>query len=168
MDQNTFKNSVFVFKDKLYRFAKSILISSDEAFDVVQEVMLRFWEQRNTLARYRNLEAYCMQAVRNECLNRIKHHNVVEDHQKSFESKLYSSTPTNNIREIIVEMISNLPEKQRMVMHLKDIEDYSIDEISETLEMETNAVRVNLMRARQKIKSKLEMIFEYENKRSRF
>lgn len=76
----------------------------------------------------------------------------------------YSVNHSDNTREIIVNMINQLPEKQKMVMHLKDIEEYSIAEICEALEMESNAVRINLMRARQKIKTQLEKIFEYENR----
>ena len=40
--------------------------------------------------------------------------------------------------------------KTKVVIHLKDVEEYEVSEISEILEIEENAVRVNLMRARQK------------------
>ncbi|MNT31608.1 RNA polymerase sigma factor [compost metagenome] len=50
-------------------------------------------------------------------------------------------------------------------MHLRDVEDYDIDEIGEVLEMGESAVRVNLMRARQKVKEQLTRLFDYETTR---
>lgn len=67
-------------------------------------------------------------------------------------------------KELILEWIQNLPEKQKMVMHLRDIEEYEIQEIEKLLNMKESAVRVNLMRARQKIKGQLKNIFDYEKR----
>ena len=55
-------------------------------------------------------------------------------------------------------------EKQKMVIHLKDVEEYEVSEISEILEMEENAVRVNLMRARQKVKEQITQLMNYEQR----
>ncbi len=49
-----------------------------------------------------------------------------------------------------------------MVMHLRDIEECVIQEIGKLLNMKGSAVRMNLMRARQKIKEQLKNIFDYE------
>ena len=49
-------------------------------------------------------------------------------------------------------------------MHLKDVEELEIKEIAEILEMEVNAIRVNLMRARQKVREQLEVFFENEER----
>jgi DNA-directed RNA polymerase specialized sigma24 family protein len=46
------------------------------------------------------------------------------------------------------------------------VEEYEISEIAEIMEMEENAVRINLMRARQKIKVQLEKLFEYEQRQN--
>ena len=51
-----------------------------------------------------------------------------------------------------------------MVIHLKDVEEYEVSEISEILEMEENAVRVNLMRARQKVKEQITQLMDYEQR----
>ena len=49
MNQETFKNTVFVLKDEMYRFAKRFLVSSDEAEDLVQDLMLKFWQKKDEL-----------------------------------------------------------------------------------------------------------------------
>ena len=50
------------------------------------------------------------------------------------------------------------------MIHLKDVEEYEMKEISEILEMEENAVRINLMRARQKVKEKITQLMHYEQR----
>ena len=68
------------------------------------------------------------------------------------------------MKEQILGFISQLPEKQKMVIHLKDVEEYEISEIGEMLDMEDNAVRINLMRARQKVKESINKLYAYENR----
>lgn len=165
MDQQTFQSTVFVYKDKLFRFAKRILVSHDEAFDTVQDVLLHLWQMRDELHKYKNTEAFCMQCVKNACLNRLKRQEVVEEHQLHIvRTTSYDQTGTDNTKEVILELINELPEKQRMAIHLRDVEEYDFSEIAEIMEMEENAVRINVMRARQKIKVQLEKLFEYEQR----
>lgn len=167
MDQQTFQTTVFVHKDKLFRLAKRLLISQDEAFDAVQDVMLKLWQMKDGLHRYKNVEAFAMQCIKNECFNRLKHAEIVETHREvTFDRPKTEPFSADNTKEIILEMINALPQKQQMVIHLKDIEEYDVAEIAEIMEMEENAVRINLMRARQKIKVQLEKLFEYEQRQN--
>jgi RNA polymerase sigma factor (sigma-70 family) len=61
----------------------------------------------------------------------------------------------------ISELIAGLPEKQRQVMHLRDIEGYSYNEICEIMEIDLNQVKVNLFRARNAVREKLTKINAY-------
>lgn len=165
MTQEIFKNTVFILRDEMYRFAKRFVLSSDEAEDVVQDLMIKFWQKKEELATFGNLKSYALKSVRNECLNRLKHHDVkigfadMQLHQ----SELYSMD-INNLKDKIVEFINKLPEKQKMVIHLKDVEEYEVSEISKILDMEENAIRVNLMRARQKVKEQISQLMSYEQR----
>lgn len=165
MTQQIFQSTVFVLKDEMYRFAKRFVASSDEAQDIVQDLMLKFWQTKENLAQYANLKSFAMKCVKNECLNRLKHHEVkmgfasLEIHN----SEMYKPE-VNNMKEQIIGFINQLPEKQKAVIHLKDVEEYEVSEISEILEMEENAVRVNLMRARQKVKEQITNLMNYENR----
>lgn len=165
MTHETFRDTVFILKDEMYRFAKRFVMSSDEAEDVVQDLMLKFWQMKEKLSEYGNLKSYAMKCVKNECLNRLKH----EDVKMGFaalqlhRSELYQPE-VNNLKDEIIKFINSLPEKQKMVIHLKDVEDYAVNEISEMLDMEENAVRVNLMRARQKIKEQITQLISYEKR----
>ena len=165
MTHAIFKETVFCLKDEMYRFAKRFVMSSDEAEDVVQDLMMKFWQKKEELATFGNIRSYAMRSVKNECLNRLKHHDVkmgFADFQLH-RSELYQME-TNNMKEHILGFIRQLPEKQKAVIHLRDVEEYDISEIAETLDMEENAVRVNLMRARQKIKEQITQLMNYENR----
>ena len=164
MNQETFKTSVFVHKDKLYRFARRILISDDEAFDVVQEILMKLWEKRDSLIEVDNIEAYAMRMVNYECINRLRKFDVRENYKNTTQINLSIQEEQQEIKPIILNLINQLPEKQRKVMHLKDVEELEIKEIAEILEMEENAIRVNLMRARQKVREQLEVFFENEER----
>lgn len=165
MTQETFKNTIFTLKDEMYRFAKRFVMSSDEAEDIVQDLMIKFWQKKDELSQFGNIKSYVLKSVKNECLNRLKHHDVklgFADLQLH-RSELYSMD-VNNLKEHIIGFINQLPEKQKMVIHLKDVEEYDVSEISGVLEMEENAVRVNLMRARQKVKEQISQLMSYEQR----
>ncbi|MEC5157919.1 RNA polymerase sigma factor [Chryseobacterium sp. MP_3.2] len=165
MTHESFKNTVFCLKDEMYRFAKRFVISSDEAEDVVQDLMLKFWQKKEELVNFGNLKSYAMKSVKNECLNRLKHEDVKSGFAdfQMHRSELYQFE-TNNLKEQIIAFINELPEKQKAVIHLKDVEDFDVSEIAEMLEMEQNAVRVNLMRARQKVKEQILKLMDFENR----
>jgi RNA polymerase sigma-70 factor (ECF subfamily) len=165
MTQETFKDTVFILKNEMCRFAKRFVMSSDEAEDVVQDLMVKFWQKKDELEKFGNLKSYALKSVRNECLNRLKHHDVRQGFadMQLHRSELYSME-VNNLKEHIIGFINQLPEKQKMVIHLKDVEEYEVSEISVMLEMEENAVRVNLMRARQKVKEQISQLMNYEKR----
>ena len=165
MEHQTFKHTVFILKDEMFRFAKRYLSEPDDARDVVQELMMRFWEKRNELERYTCLKSYVLRCVKNECLNRLKHNAVKLNYQNIASNQSVSSqSEFNNLHEQIVQMIEALPQKQKLVLHLRDIEEFSIEEIAETLEMERNAVRVNLARGREKIRQQITQLMHYEKR----
>ncbi|MDR2205078.1 MAG: sigma-70 family RNA polymerase sigma factor [Flavobacteriaceae bacterium] len=165
MTHEIFRDTVFCLKDEMYRFAKKFVMSADEAEDVVQDLMMKFWQTKEKIAEYENLKSFAMKCVKNECLNRLKHHNVKSEFAElqQHRSEIYKPE-VNNMKEQILIFINRLPEKQKSVIHLKDVEEYEISEISEILEMEENAVRVNLMRARQKVKEQITNLMNYEHR----
>ena len=165
MDQETFKKNIFSLKDEMYRFAKRFVSSVDEAEDVVQDLMMKFWQKREELLQYENVRAFALRCVKNECLNRLKHHDVKMNFAAVQISNVdYYKNDVNNLKDHILKFISHLPEKQKMVIHLKDVEEYEVSEIAEVMEMEENAVRANLMRARQKVKEQIKQLMAYESR----
>lgn len=165
MNQETFKNTVFVLKDKLYRFANRFLEESDDAYDLVQEVMLKLWEQRGQLTQLNSIEAFAMQMVRNMAYNKIDKLGRQAKYLQQLPADIQQEQYPSLTKELILKMIDQLPEKQRLVMYLRDIEEYEIVDIAEVAGLEENAVRVNLSRARMTVRLNLTKVFDYEKRR---
>ena len=160
MQQREFLNIVMPFKDKLYRMAISLLVSREEAEDATQEILLKLWSKNDTMAKYTNVEAFAMMMTKNFCLDRLKSkqagnlklvHSNYKDEKTSLLKQLEAIDSVNWVERIIEE----LPEQQKIIVQLRDIEQYSFDEICELLGMKHTAVRVNLSRARKTVREKL-------------
>ncbi|QQS96171.1 RNA polymerase sigma factor [Sphingobacterium spiritivorum] len=167
MTQETFKSVVFIHKDKLFRFANRFLVDPQDAFDIVQEVLIKLWESRMELSKVSNVEAYAMRMTKNLSLNKISRE-AVKYKAESYEMQEVQKEKYPALtRDLILQLIDRLPEKQRLVMYLRDIEEYEFDTICELTGIDENAARVNLSRARNTVKNGLTMIFDYEERRIR-
>jgi RNA polymerase sigma-70 factor (ECF subfamily) len=160
MGQEEFENKVFVLKDKLFRFARRILDDVQDAEDVVQEVMMNLWNKRFEIKNLINIEAYAMRSVKNMSLDKIKHYQVRQNKMAEIMYRsegIYNEQPdeTNELEVLIKRAIDNLPEKQKLVIHLRDIEGYHFDEMQEILNIDEIAIRVNLSRARKRVKEEI-------------
>jgi RNA polymerase sigma factor (sigma-70 family) len=168
MNLETFQNRVFPVKNKLFRFAFRLLGSSEEAQDVVQEVFIKMWNGREQLVEIQNVEAWSMRITKNLSLDRLRQQKrrQTDSIEKGLHVVNGTLSPEENasIQESmkrIGDFMTLLPEKQRQVMHLRDIEGYSYNEISEILEMDMSQVKVNLFRARNTVREKLQKINAY-------
>jgi RNA polymerase sigma-70 factor (ECF subfamily) len=155
-------------KNKLFRFALRFLGNEEEAKDVVQEVLIRVWKGREQMNEVQNWEAWCMRITKNLSLDRIramtrKQTHPIEDGYSVRQDTLspHESTELRESMNRISQFIAALPEKQRQVIHLRDIEGYSYNEICEILELDMNQVKVNLFRARNAVREKLTKINAY-------
>lgn len=157
----TFKSEVLPLKNKLFRFAHSILRDDDLSKDVVQETMIKVWEKRNDLGRIQSLEAWCMTMTRNFALDKLrsKHHKTLDLNeglkQEYDERSPYQLVEMGNTMEVIDSIVSNLPLKQKETFQLRDIEGFTYQEISEITGYNINDVKVNIFRARKIIRINL-------------
>jgi RNA polymerase sigma factor (sigma-70 family) len=148
-------------KDKLYRFALRMTGDVTEAEDVVQEVFIKVWNKRDNMHEVLNHEAYCMTLTRNLSLDKMRSkHRRTSEIGEALQLTDLHSTPYDEIEksdtvESIRKWMQDLPEKQRLTMHLRDIEGMTYDEIATALEMTLAQVKVNLHRARQFIREKM-------------
>jgi len=160
MNQQVFLDTVMPFKDKVYRLAKRLLVSQDEAEDATQELYFKLWRSKEKLAGYKNVEAFAMTMTKNYCLDRLKSkqasnlslvHSNYKDSHTGLQKKIELQDSVSKVHQLIAE----LPEQQRMVIQLRDIEEYEFEEIGDMLQMQATAVRVALSRARKTIREKL-------------
>ena len=156
MDKNEFISLVLPLKDRLFRVAWCILRSKEEAEDIVQDVMLKVW--RDEKGKVENLAAYSYTMARNLALNRL----VLKDNRSkelegAYEQEVQEQPLENIIRtekmKLLYRMIDGLPGLQRDVVQLRDMEGLSYRDIAKTLQVTEEQVKVNLFRARKKIKT---------------
>ncbi len=168
MNLESFKNQVLPAKNKLYRFALRFVGDEEEAQDIVQEVFIRVWNGRDQVRDIQNWEAWCMRIARNLSLDRVRSaaRKQVQPLEAGFGIMHTSPTPHESaeVQESmtrIAQFIDELPEKQRQVIHLRDIEGYTYNEICEIMELDMNQVKVSLFRARTAVREKLMKINAY-------
>ncbi len=158
MQQLSFREDILPLKDKLFRLALRITLNRAEAEDVVQDVLLKVWSKRDEWKQWESIEAYCLVVTRNLSIDRTekKENQTVElstnDEQTSDQSTPHNILVREEQMHLIHQMINRLPDKQRLAMHLRDIEGKNYKEIATILNMTEEQVKINLFRARQKVK----------------
>ncbi|MFI2742459.1 RNA polymerase sigma factor [Zhouia sp. PK063] len=160
MKQNEFLHIVNPFKDKLFRLAKRLLVSTEEAEDATQEVLLKLWTNNTKMAKYKNIEAFAMTMTKNYCLDRLKSKQagnlkLVHSNYTDENISLQRKVETDDSLQWMKRIMNTLPEQQRMVLQLRDVEQYEFDEISKMLDMNPTAIRVALSRARKTVREQL-------------
>ncbi len=160
MQQSKFLETVLPLKDKVYRLAKRLLVSTDEAEDATQEMYLKFWKNKEKLDQYINIEAFAMTMTKNYCLDQLKakrsnNLKLVHSNYKDKDISLDKDLELKDSVSKVHELIEKLPEKQKLVIQLRDIENYEYEEIGKILDLQPTAVRVTLSRARKKIREQL-------------
>lgn len=153
-------------KDKIFRFARSIVADEAEAEDITQDIYEKLWVRRSSLSECTNLEGFVMSSVRNLCYDRIRSRQMktVKMEVLKAESPAHADNIRPDVmdtREIIGKLIDRLPEKQRTVIHLRDIEGCGMDTIAEAIDMDPATVRVLLSRARKTVREELTKIMNY-------
>ena len=154
------------FKDKIFRVAKRLLVSVEEAEDATQEVLLKLWRLRQKFKDYNSPEAFAMTVTKNWCLDRLKSkqaqnlkivHNNYEDHSQT----LQKSIEVNDSLRWVETHLEALPTKQKLILQLRDIEHFEFHEIAKILDMTEATIRVSLSRARKTIREKLTQTHNY-------
>lgn len=165
MKQTEFTAMVLPLKDKLYRLARRILVSTDEAEDAVQEVFLKLWKGKEKIKDYKNPEAFAMTMTKNYCLDRLKSRqasNLKIVHSNYHNSdNLQKQIEANDGVSMVFKLMESLPEQQRIILQLRDVEQYEFKEIAEMLDSNETAVRVSLSRARKTVREQLLKQYNY-------
>jgi RNA polymerase sigma factor (sigma-70 family) len=163
MNWTIFHQQIFPIRHKLFRFALRITGSAHEAEDVVQEVLEKVWKTESTQTEsVQSWEAWCMTLTRNRSLDKNRSRDLrrtapldgISDRQTR-DANPAQLAEGQDIVSQIRNLMQALPEKQRLTMHLRDIEELSYEEIAETLQITLEQVKINLHRARKTIRERL-------------
>lgn len=153
----------------LVAYANKFLNDWEASRDIVQEVFLSLWENKDKNSINTSLRAYLFTSVRNQCVNTIKHKIVVQKHSDStlaqlreLELNYYGSENETHLRlfenEIgkkIEETISDLPEQCRITFELSRFEGLKSQEIAKKMEVSVRTVETQIYRALKVLKESL-------------
>lgn len=158
MKKITFRTDILPLKDKFYRLALRITTNTADAEDIVQEALIRIWKKREQWDEIESLETYGLAITRNIALDYIKKSktalHVPLDNE--IPAKEYDKLQAQERINLIRNMMDSLPEKQRTAMQLRDFEEKTYKEVAEIMDISEQQVKVNIFRARQFIKQKIQ------------
>jgi RNA polymerase sigma-70 factor (ECF subfamily) len=167
MKEISFREDVLPLKDRLYRLALRITLNSAEAEDAVQDTLVRVWEHRSEWGQIESIEAYAQTICRNISLDmagRAGHGNVrlmEEVSVKHEDRSMLNDYEQKERLSLVRKLMDSLPEVQRSIMELRDIEGKTYQEIGNILKLSESQVKVYLHRARTSIRQQVEKTEKY-------
>ncbi|MPM70497.1 hypothetical protein SDC9_117452 [bioreactor metagenome] len=165
-----FEEAYISYYARMKRFAQEYVIRQEDAENIVQDVFLDLWEQNLLLLSHTNLFAYLFTAVKNRCIDFLRHKTIVqkttdklqEDYMKALQIKFQSleafdgqlfSEP--DIETVIQNAIESLPQKCREIFILNKIEGKKQKIIAQELNISINTVESQMAIAYKKLKETL-------------
>lgn len=167
MAKQDFKHKVFSLSALIFPMVARMLGSNSNAEDAIQEIMIKLWNKRKQLDKHPNIKGFVILTARNYCLDQLRKKSLLLD-DSTATLKILKSTNEHTALEwkelntIIEEILRSLPEQQKEVFIMRDIDGYDFDEIAAALQIKTTHVRVLLSRARKQISTALEKTYSYE------
>lgn len=172
MTKEEFKSHVLPIKGKLFRLAVTMLNSRQEAEDTIQDAYLKLWNMREKISQYNSIEALAVTMTKNLCLDKLRSYRNRKQNDSGLEHLEISATGRSDPAEMtelneslqyVHEIIRKLPDRQRMIIHLRDIEQHSYEEIAEMTGLKINNIRVALSRARKSVRNEYLKKQNYEH-----
>jgi len=140
------------FYSKLMRYASRFV--DEEGHEIVQDSLLKLWENRAQLCSIQSLDAYLMRSVRNACLNHIKHLQVEDRYQASaaqglreLELHMADSSGDADMHERLHRALNQIPEQRKKIFYLSFIDGYKAKEISEMCGITERTVHTHVYNA---------------------
>lgn len=144
-------------RGKLYRLVYLWIKDQSLAEDVLQNVFEKTVERQKELQAHPNLMGWMVKSLKNEVLMHHRKNSRLEGLEELAESAAVQSDALESAEShrLIFGLVDGLPEKQREVFHLREVEEMSYGEIAAQMEISLEQVKTNLHRARKTLREKL-------------
>lgn len=165
MNSQDLNQEFLTLKDSAYRYAASLLHDRQEAEDLVQDLYERLWRRR-LFIRQSGFRQLVMTSTRNMAIDRLRHRQRI-GYTLPLESvdspaEPPADTPTaEELSRHISRIIASLPEREREVVHLREVEGMSFDEIAALTGSTPTAARMAASRGKAKLREELNKILDY-------
>ncbi|MDC1106843.1 sigma-70 family RNA polymerase sigma factor [Prolixibacteraceae bacterium] len=157
-----FQMLVQLYQERLYYFARKMVVSHDDANDVLQESFLKAWKG---IDRYRGdalLYTWLYRIVVNESISLIekrkKQVQMLNQESIDFRVSQLKTDPYfdgNEIERKLHEAVLSLPEKQQMVFNMKYFDELKYEQISEILDTSVGALKASYFHAKKKVQEEM-------------
>ena len=152
MTAEEFNRKIGAIRPALLQQAQRLSNDDDTAEDLVQETLLRLWEQRDELPRHPNIGALASTILRNKWTDHWRHqHHTVNDEALLARHQGSTTGPPDDL-ELIELIVSTLPPLQQRIFRMKELEGYEKEEIILVTGCTDDSLRQNLSRARRRIR----------------
>jgi RNA polymerase sigma-70 factor (ECF subfamily) len=173
-DQAAFEALVNRYEQKIFRLAMNITQNREDAEDVMQEAFLKSFSHLGEFQGDSRFYTWLVRIAVNEGLMKLRKRRpgqVSIDEQLETEDDLFvreledwgpspeQQYAQSQLREILDAVIGSLDEEYRIVFHLRDVEQLSTEETAALLDLSVPAVKSRLLRARLKLRQKLNRYF---------
>lgn len=157
-DDRKFCEIVREFERPLYLHIRRLVVSHDDAKDILQDTFIKAYRKLWLLRKESGLKAWLYRIATNESLNFLRKNKRSENLSAVFEEKLadseyvdYSATAEIQLQKALLA----LPEKQRLVFSLRYYDEMEYDEISKVTGMSVDTLKVNYHYAKEKVKKQI-------------
>jgi len=154
-DREAFRELVEKMQSYVFKLAFRILLNDNDAKDAVQDSFIKIWKNICNYQPAFLFTTWMYKIVVNTCLDYLrtnKKYNAISIPAGENTSTPESELINKDLARHIKNLSADLPEKQKLIFVLKDLEDMSIEEISETLNISKGLVKSNLYYARKKLR----------------
>lgn len=162
-DERAFETIVRRYGPMMRAYAARLLGSNSETDDVVQEAFITAWNRLSTLDNPEALKSWLMRIVNHKAIDVLRSRHIATtlniEHEQiaspvgDHPSHITEARSRNDAFAVALDL---LPELQRQCWVLKELGEYSYDEIAEELDLPTSTVRGLLSRARKKLTTEME------------
>ncbi len=171
MNTIDFKHKVFSLSERLFPMVARMLGNSANAEDAIQEIMIKLWVKRKQVGQHPNITGFVFLTARNYCIDLLKKKKPEID-DSTLQFKVLESENGQEQLEwkelniIIGKILKKLPEQQREILMMRDIDGYEFIEIAAAIQLKVEHIRVLLSRARKQVCIELEKTYCYEREKN--
>ncbi|AKG35793.1 MULTISPECIES: RNA polymerase sigma factor [Paenibacillus] len=146
---------------QVYKTAFYILHNEQDALDASQEALIRIYTKIGSYEEKAQFKTWVQRIVTNICIDKFRKTKPtvsIDEHEMVFKDKqnVEREVLSGYLAEDIREAIDQLPEHHRTVIVLRYLQDFSYNEIAESLDLPLNTVKSYLFRARQQLQNRLQ------------
>lgn len=147
MSEKEYKKIIELYSDGVFAYLVKNLQDRDSSKDILQDTFLSLWNNKEKIEKDK-VKNWLFVTAHNNMLKNFRYNKVRENDIQS-DTPIYSNSDNRQLLDYLLEQLS---EKMRQCLMLKEWQGFSVKEIAEILQLSESDVKVNIFRAKLKLK----------------